>query len=230
MSSMLTYGELKYVDERTGVPLVPYSEVDDRVADRIIQELKRPEPTLMFVEKIGLHSPYQRSLPQDPKYVPGPGTVPHQDLDPVRATNVRDYSVGVWWLVDRFFQRLLPAINRPGVLLIYTSDHGQALYDGGYDGTHCSGPNATKGEGMVPLLVFAGDEPARKAFQVAAAHSFNKAAHSDIFPTLLRAMGFDPSFVRPKYAGGLLDIPANRKRRFFVFSPFGKEMQWVPVD
>ena len=126
--------------------------------------------------------------------------------------------------------RDLALSRRPGVLLIYTSDHGQALYDAGYDASNCSGPNATKGEAMVPLFVFAGDEPVRKAFQTSAANSFNRAAHSDIFPTLLRAMGFEPNLVRPKYAGGLPEIPVDRTRRFFVFSPFGKEMQWVPVD
>jgi glucan phosphoethanolaminetransferase (alkaline phosphatase superfamily) len=230
MSSMLTYDELKYVDERTDVSLSPYWEADDRVADLIIKEMARPEPTLLFVEKIGLHTPYRRNLPPNPGYVPRPGAVPHQDLDSERAANVRDYSVGVWWRVDRFFQRLLPAINKPGVLLIYTSDHGQALYDKGYEASNCSGSNAAKGEGMVPLFVFAGDQPFRQAFQTSAARSFNKATHSDVFPTLLWAMGFDPNLVQPRYTDGLLEIPAHRTRRFFVFSPFGNEMQWVPVD
>lgn len=230
MSSMLTYDELRYVDERADVPLDPYWEADDRVADRIVKEVERPGPALLFVEKIGLHTPYQRNLPPDAGYAPAPGAVPHQDLDTARATTVRDYSVGIRWRVDRFFERLLPAIDKPGVLLIYTSDHGQALYDGGYDASNCSGPNAVKGEGLVPLFVFAGDEPLRRTFQASAARSPNKASHADIFPTLIWAMGFDPDMVRPPYSGGLLQIPAHRTRRFFVFSPFQSSIDWVPVD
>jgi hypothetical protein len=230
MSSMLTYDELKYVDERTSVALEPYWEADDRVADRIVEELNGRGPTFLFVEKIGLHVPYERNLPPDPGYAPRTESLPHKNLDPTRATTVRDYSIGVRWRVDRFFQRLLPAINKRGVLLIYTSDHGQSLYDGGYDGSNCTGANATKGEGLVPLFVWAGDEPVRVAFQKAAIASFNRAAHSDIFPTLLWAMGFDPARVRPSYAEGLLAISPHRSRRFFVFSPFVEKMQWIPVD
>ena len=227
---MLTYDELCVVDERFGVPLDPYWEADDRVADRIIEEVGRPGPLLMFVEKIGLHTPYQRNLPPAPEYVPGPGSVPNRNLDLARAENVKQYSIGIRQRVDKFFERLLPAIDRHGVLLIYTSDHGQALYDGGYDASNCSGPYAVVGEGLVPLLAFAGDEGTRRLFQAAAERSFNRAAHSDIFPTLLWAMGFDVSLVKPQYPVGLLAVPNERKRRFFVFSPFGEDIHWVAVD
>lgn len=230
MSSMLTYDELKYVDERLAVSLDPYADADDRLADLIVQKLERDEPALLFVEKIGLHTPYRRNLPTNPGYAPSPAALTHQDLDPERAGVVKDYSVGIWWRVDRFFQRLLPAIDKPGVLLIYTSDHGQALFDGGYDATNCSGANAVRGEGLVPLFVFASDPALRETFQAAATRSYNRAAHSDIFPTLLWAMGLDPSLMRPPYSRGLLDIPRDRHRRFFVFSPFASEMTWIGVD
>jgi lipid A ethanolaminephosphotransferase len=230
MHSMLTYDEPGYIDEWAGMPLDPYWDVDNRVAERLIEELNEPGPAVLFVEKLGLHTPFERNVPPSAEYVPGPAAVPHRNLDAERAGHVRDYSVGVWWRVDQFFQRVLPAITRPGVLLIYTSDHGQALYEGGYDGSNCSGRNAVKGEGLVPLFVFATDEATRQVFQAAAARSFNKAAHSDIFPTLLWAMGFDPVRVEPGYSGGLLAVPENRQRRFFVFSPFAEAMEWVTVD
>ena len=230
MSSMLTYDELTHVDERTGVSLVPYWEADDRVVDRVLAELERPERTMMFVEKIGLHSPYHRNLPPDVSYVPRFSTASDRDLDPARERNVLDYVVGVWWRVDRFFERLLPALQNSDVLLIYTSDHGQALYDAGFEATNCSGPNAAKGEGLVPLLVFAGRPSLNDAFRLSADRSFNRATHSEIFPTLLWGMGFDPARVTPAYSPGLLQPLAKRARRFFVFSPFTDRMHWVAVE
>jgi glucan phosphoethanolaminetransferase (alkaline phosphatase superfamily) len=204
--------------------------VDDRVADRIAAEVNRPGRTFLFVEKLGMHSPYARNLPPAPAYAPRVSRIAGRQLDAERAQNVRDYVVGIWWRVDRFFQKLLPQIQRTGVLLIYTSDHGQALYDAGYEATNCSGANAARGEGIVPMLVFASDEPTRKVFQAAAAQRPNTATHHDVFPTLLWGMGFDPARTEPRYASTLLHIPMRTGRRFFVFSPFRERMQWVPVD
>ena len=96
---------------------------------------------------------------------------------------------------------------------------------------HCTGPGAVKGEGMVPLFVFASDEDTRLQFQEAARVSRNRRSHSDIFPTLLWAMGFDAASVQPRYEGSLLDTPpSNRVRRFFVLSPFAERLNWVRLD
>lgn len=230
MSSLLTYDELRYVDDRTAVTLDPYHAVDDRVADRIAAEVNRPGKIFLFVEKLGMHSPYARNLPPDPGYAPETSGFHRPHLDPERALIVQDYVIGIWWRVDRFFQRLLPQIRRPGVLLVYTSDHGQALYDAGYEATNCSGVNAARGEGIVPMLVFASDDTARRTFQSAATKRPNAATHNEIFPTLLWAMGFNPDFTRPRYRSSLLNIPERASRRFFVFSPFRDEMEWVTVD
>ena len=230
MHSNLTDYELKFVDERTDASLIPYSSADDHIADRVSEELAKPGPVFIFVEKIGLHTPYPRSLPKNPEYEPNASTVPFASTNPTQSADVKDYLIGVWSRVDLFFERLFPALNQSDVLAIYTSDHGQALYEGGYDAMHCSGKNASKGEGLVPLFLFAGDQKIRKSFRSAAKRSYNKASHSDIFPTLLWAMGFDPELVKPKYSRGLANIPDNRKRRFFIFHPFKKTMDWIPVD
>lgn len=230
MSSMLTYDELNYIDRRTGVSLSPYWEVDNRVADEIVAELKSPGPALLFVEKIGVHVPYARNLPPNPGYSPARLTAGNSEPDAARASLLREYSIGIWHRVDRFFERLLPAIEGERVLLIYTSDHGQALFEGGYEASNCSGTNAVRGEGLVPLFVFSTDETLLKTFQESAARSSNRAMHSDIFPTLLWAMGFELAAVEPRYSPGLLDLPTVRTRRFFVFSPFTDRMNWIDVD
>lgn len=230
MHSNLTNYELEYVDERTDASLIPFSAADDHIADRVAKELAKPGPVFIFVEKIGLHSPYKRGLPDNPQYSPRPDTIPYASTNQKRNLDVRDYLIGIWSRVDSFFERLFPAINKPGVLTIYTSDHGQSLYQGGYDATHCSGKNAVKGEGLIPLFVIAGDPDIRKLFNKSAARSFNKATHSDIFPTLLWALGFDTDLVKPKYSKGLNGIPDERDRRFFLYHPFKKKMDWISVD
>jgi glucan phosphoethanolaminetransferase (alkaline phosphatase superfamily) len=230
MDNMQTYDELRYIDQIASVSLTPYSQADDRLAELMLAEFDKPGPSFLFVEKMGMHTPYQTNLPDAPSYQPKAGSLPHPEFTGTRAADVRDYVIGIWWRTDRFFQRVLPAVDKPGVLLIYTSDHGQSMYDGGYDATACSGTNAVKGEGVVPLFVFAGDPAVRAEFQAAAMHSFNRAAHTDIFPTLLSAMGFDPELVEPPYGGGLLNVPSERRRHFFVFSPFTPSVNWVNTE
>jgi len=192
---------------------------------------QRPGRGFLFVEKIGVHVPYERNLPDTTPRAPGPEAVLGRQLDSMRAASVRDYVAGVSLRVDDFFRRLLPSLTRPGTLLIYTSDHGQALYDGAYDAANCTGADAVKGEGLVPLLVFASDPDTQRVFQESARVSRDRRSHSDIFPTLLWAMGFDPAAVQPGYEGGLLAVPApDRVRRFFVLSPFVERIKWVRVD
>jgi len=231
MSSMLTYDELRYVDERRGVPLDPYWDIDNKLASEVMAWVQRPGPGFLFVEKIGLHVPYERNLPAEIPQAPDVQPVLGRKLDGARAAAVRNYVAGIRLRVDDFFRRLLPTLTRPGTLLIYTSDHGQSLYDGPYDAGNCTGPGAVKGEGMVPLVVFASDEDTRLQFQDAARLSRDRRSHSDIFPTLLWAMGFDAAAVQPRYEGGLLDTPpSHRVRRFFVLSPFAERLNWVHVD
>lgn len=118
--------------------------------------------------------------------------------------------------------------NVASYLVIYTSDHGQALYDGHYEATNCSGPGAAMGEGIVPLIVIgSGGEV---AFHSSAKLWSNRGTHADIFPTILWALGIDPTLVNPPYERGLLGQPPARQRRFFVDSPFQTAMQWVDVN
>jgi glucan phosphoethanolaminetransferase (alkaline phosphatase superfamily) len=231
MSSMLTYDELRYVDERRGVPLDPYWEIDNKLASEVVAWAQRPGPAFLFVEKIGIHVPYERNLPAGTPQAPDVQSALGRKLDAARAADVRNYLAGVRLRVDEFFRRLLPALTQPGTLLIYTSDHGQSLYDGPYDGSNCTGPGAVKGEGMVPLFVFASDEGVRLKFQEAARLSRDRRTHGDIFPTLLWAMGFEAASVQPRYEVSLLDTPpSDRVRRFFVLSPFTDRLSWVQVD
>ena len=230
MHSHLTEYELDYVDRRTDAELRPFAQADDRIADRLAEELAKPGPAFIFVEKIGVHSPYKRQIADDPAYSPTPTSIPYLGVDDARADNMKDYLTGLWSRVDGFFKIAYPALNQPNVFTVYTSDHGVANYQGGYDATHCSGKNAHWGEGVVPLFIFTGDENTKSIFAESALRSYGKANHMDIFPTLISAMGFDPSLVEPNYEAGLVDIPPDRKHRFFIFFPFQDIVEWINID
>jgi hypothetical protein len=228
MANFQTYDEQRYIDEKLSVSMSPYWRVDDRVAELVWSALAKPGPVFAFVEKIGVHTPYAQNIA--PHFQYDPKVSFSSKLSPDRRQEVVTYLRAIRSRVDRFFQQLSPLFDLPGVLVIYTSDHGQSMFDGGYDVTSCSGSNAVKGEGLVPLFLISGSPDSQVDFQAAARSGFNRATHSDIFPTLLSAMGFEPQLVQPPYRSSLTNIAQGRLRRFFVFSPFTNDIQWVKVD
>lgn len=230
MHSFLTYDELGYIDDRVGADLSPYPDADNHIAEQIKAMLERPGKEFIFVEKIGLHTPYELAVPSSLEYTPTYGRKKFDYLTSDQRKVIDEYSRGILIRVDNFFKILSPYLNDPKTLIIYTSDHGQSMFEGGYEATHCSGRNAVRGEGLVPLMVFTGDSVSLGKFRAAAHQFYNRAAHSDIFPTLLTAMGFDPEKVQPAYRPGLLDIDPNRHRQFFVGTPFRRQLDTIQVD
>ena len=231
MHSFLTYDELKFVDERTDVELSPYWNADNQVATRLNELLSRPGKYFIFVEKIGLHAPYGTAIAGlNSSYEPAPSSVLHPEFPDLWKASILDYLKGVHLRVDEFFARSWSSLRRPDVLAIYTSDHGQQMREGGYPASHCSGVNAVKGEGLVPLFLTTGNEILLSAFRASAEKARGRTNHNDIFPTLIWAMGFDPSRVLPAYSPGLVDVPLSRVRRFYVGHPFRKTPDWITVD
>jgi hypothetical protein len=114
--------------------------------------------------------------------------------------------------------------------MIYTSDHGQNLWDDGPTlWRHCdSNPPPT--ELWVPLVAFTGDTQFRADLSRSAARSANEATHFEIFPTLLLAMGYDANGVTETYGPNLIDIPKGRPRRFVVGDVNGRAYRvWLDV-
>ena len=152
-----------------------------------------------------------------------------------RDALVRSYSKAITWSVDGFFQKLQPNLDLNKTLLLYTSDHGQTLWENGYKGTHCSSSRPHPGESYVPLFAFTAVSSLEGRFRQGADRGFNRATHFDIFPTLLLAMGYEEKWVSNKFGANLFDIPSTRHRQFLIGGSLGADgwadgAEWVTVE
>jgi glucan phosphoethanolaminetransferase (alkaline phosphatase superfamily) len=207
-----------------------YYERDMIVADQLLEALSSEEPTFIYVNKWGVHPQYSLRAPPDLAYDPS-ALVASLPLDSTRRGIVRDYHKALRWSVDHFFERVLPVLQRSDTVTIYTSDHGQSLFEGGYDLSHCSlRPDLVYGEVFVPLFVFAGPPELRLKFNVAATRAFNRASHFEIFPTLLELMGYSERWVQNISGRGLLNVPVERRRGFLLGTFNQPGSTWINVD
>lgn len=185
-----------------------------RKAAEIIREAS--EPTLVFLLKTGAHVVFSGKFP------------PEMSGEGLRAKNdrARDYLKAVKWAVDDFCAELLEELRGKDVIVVYTSDHGVNVDFEAQ--SHSPGLfYATRGapsmrEASVPLFIWMLSEQARLEYQSAggfAVENFNAASHYQVFPTLLRLMGYDKADVKREYGNSLFDPPYSPRRfasYFFV--------------
>ena len=221
MHSYMNTHELKLIDRHIAIGEGPKPLIDFKVAKEIRRELEAPGPVFILVEKLGSHFPYSLTVPPDSDYEPAGIDLLPAAADLERRKELRDYMRSTRRSVDDFFANLFPVLTAPGTFTIYTSDHGQSMFEGGYEATHGSMVNPHPGEGRVPLFVLSGDADFNEKMQFAARDGHNRATHFEIFPTLLLAMGFDHDWIRRNNGNTLLEVEKNRRRRFLAGNLFG---------
>jgi glucan phosphoethanolaminetransferase (alkaline phosphatase superfamily) len=225
--NLMNPAEIALIDQVIKVPNeVPPASRDAAILERLVSLLARPEPQFIYINKQGVHFPYQRFSPAggglfEPAMQPLEGVADRERL-------VNSYKNAIHVAVDRFFQGLLPRIDLRDTIIIYTSDHGQNLLDDGKAVTHCrrSGPNIY--EVVVPLLAWAGDDRLRQKFAEAASLNAGAASHFEIFPTLLVLFGYDPAVVRERYHQSLFE-PIEQPLGFVsgpITGRFGRQPDW----
>jgi glucan phosphoethanolaminetransferase (alkaline phosphatase superfamily) len=235
--SYMEHEEMLALDEWQGPPNGrDYSDLTESYlrdmsgADRLVELLRRDESMLIYVNKWGIHPPYGKSVPPDFDYVPSflGARLPDEAR---RRESLRDYHKAMRWSVDEFFARVLPAVEQSDAVVVYTSDHGQALYEKGYELSHCSlTPDLALGEVYVPLFLAASSASVREMYREAAGRRFNRASHFEVFPTLLGLMGYSREWVEPRYGANLLDFRPERPRGFLLGTFYSPGAYWVPVD
>jgi lipid A ethanolaminephosphotransferase len=222
--------EAKAIDEMVSVSTLPMPEQDPEIARRLPGLLARTEPSFIYVNKNGVHPVFEKQYPPDLVYEPT--GLNHLKHDTDQTAVIRHYHRAVRWSVDGFFRAVWPALQRPDVLTIYTSDHGLALFQGGHAATHCSISGTAVGEGLVPLFVHTTDPASRARLLAAQGRLLNRASHFKVFPTLLWAMGYQSAWIEATYGPSLVAPPAMPgPRRFWTGAlNAGGPVSWFHLD
>jgi glucan phosphoethanolaminetransferase (alkaline phosphatase superfamily) len=215
LANDMTRSEAQLIDRRIVVQGDPQYLRDAAVERDLRGLLHDTSPKFIFVEKFGIHVPYDKMYPPAQNVFGADMT--RFDLRD-RTNMLRHYENGIRWSVDHFFETLLSNPIPRDTLILYTSDHGQSLMEEGRTTTHCNqGSNATKGEADVPLFAMTGDPEWNGMLQAAAHRNFGRTSHLQIFGTILAAMGYDRQWIRQHYGLSLLDdVPATQVRRFWA--------------
>lgn len=94
--------ERSYIDERMVVEQQPAYLRYSVVASKLRELLRDPTPMFIFVEKYGVHVPYDRMYPATENVFSADRSLPFSLSN--RAELVRHYSNAVRWSVDGFFR------------------------------------------------------------------------------------------------------------------------------
>jgi glucan phosphoethanolaminetransferase (alkaline phosphatase superfamily) len=244
-TTYLDLDEWPWIDAYFTFTGIPTYEREGALAEKLSSLLRERTPSFIYVNKFGVHFPYELSFPPEfSKFATAnsSATLKRKLASLVRyaglgSTNrdelIDSYNNGIVWGVDGFFKKLLPAVDLRNTLLLYTSDHGQNLFEGGGGITHCSIENIHPGEARVPLFALTELGSWEDRLRKAAESGFNRATHFEIFPTLLMALGYDGSWVSNRYGPSLMAVPVNRRREYLIPGGEGSwwyRAKWVPAD
>ncbi len=230
--------ELSYIDERYNIHTRPTYMRDFEALKRLIKVVSQPGRAFIYLDKQGVHHPYQDKYPPNEKLTfEGPTLkVPeNKDLREYQRDLLGRYNKAVDWSVNGFISELFAHGLPEDTLLVYTSDHGQSLVENNTKWTHCSsGPNTVNGEGLVPLLVYTRPvTPFSRLLRENGSDFHGKYSHFQVFPTLLVALGYPVDLVTQSYGSSLLDPlhPLANSLREVTFANWnGKPSTSVDLD
>jgi sulfatase-like protein len=227
--SFMSKHERAFIDKEMPVSTMPIYMRDMTIArERLPPLLATNQRMFIYVNKYGAHFPYRQTHP--PNFL-ADGADLTDNLDN-RKDLVASYLLALRWTVDEFFRALLQLADLKDTLIIYTSDHGQSMLDGGYKLTHCSSTNVNPGEGVVPIFAITDDREFGRLLKTTASLHFGKTTHFDIFPTLLLAMGYSEPWVAQRYSrDSLVHLTGTAPRQFLTGDIFGTGLgaKWVDV-
>lgn len=229
LQNLMTETEKRDIDQFIQFDDTPVVQRDMAALERLVALLKDGKPQLIVVNKVGAHFPVHDKYPDDfLKYQPA---LPRGRYVDIADTGTRDgfdgraqdwvlyrnaYQNTVLWNVGEFFRRLFAQGDLSQAVVLYTSDHGQDLHERGNPGlnTHCDSDPVPE-EGLVPLVVIQGEGLRTLDWQAHLPANRNASSHYNLFPTLLKLMGYDGTAVSALY-GRSLDMPTDDPFTFNV--------------
>jgi glucan phosphoethanolaminetransferase (alkaline phosphatase superfamily) len=210
------------LDEKIASP-----DLDDRLLDIVLKELKSDKPVFIYANKNGAHFPYDNGYPLSARQFRPTMSEAHKDETQSRVNSFRNV---VKWSVDRFFKRLFDEGVLKDTVIIYTSDHGQNFNPERL--THCTVEDPDPREGLVPLFVTTDNKELKSRFADAAKASMGHASHFSIVPTVLELLGYGHEDIEKIYGESLLEKHA-RPPAFTtgdIFGLFSSKVRWHPLD
>jgi len=186
---------------------------DHQAAIDISALLSKSEPQFIYLNKEGVHMPYEGKYPSDHTLFE-----PHMKLNQSISKNmdktllINSYRNAIHWSVDLFFKELIERIDLTKTIIIYTSDHGQNLLDKGL-GTHCSSGKPHENVGVVPLFIIT-EHPVKRKLLQAQPEFFNESSHFNIAPTILTILNYDQKYITKNYDPSFFSKP-NKERVFY---------------
>ena len=228
LQNFMTAEETRDIDRfHTFDETIPAYALDDTLLDSVIAELRSDAPVFIYANKNGAHFPYDRGYPASEAALRPTMTEASVDDENIRANSYRNV---IKWSVDRFFKRLLESVDLSETVVIYTSDHGQALNPRRF--THCSVEEPDPREALVPLFAVTGQNELRERLLAGAALNRGRAGHFAIAPTLLNFMGYDERDIASLKGASLLE--RNDDAPVFttgdIFGLFSRKIRWHAID
>lgn len=176
---------------------------DEVLLDGLDAELRAgsdQEKTLIVLHQGGSHGPlYSKKYPPEfEKFKPACRSVELQKCSSAELVNAYDNTI-VYndFFLHRLIQLLKSDERRP-VVMMYMSDHGESLGEGGLYLHGVPNAFAPDGQRAVPLLVWMSDEFMRRGGSAKNAAQFgNKLSHDVVFHSVMGAMGLGSSIYAP---------------------------------
>lgn len=239
LQNFMTAQELSEIDE-----LIQHDDAtrardkDIVLVGKLRALLARPERLFIYVNKNGVHFPYEGKYPPEAAIYR-----PHMESATIAGLNEgnqygdgfgnaafrNSYRNAVAWNTGEFFNRLLAGQPLNHTLLVFTSDHGQGFHktqEVGYL-THCTTGPAPAAEGTVPLVFLTDHADTLRALQHSAARWQHQASHWNVPSTVLQLMGYPADWLAEHYEPTLFADelgPAQFVSTYFV--RFGLKPVW----
>jgi len=239
LQNFMTAQELSEIDELFQHDEATVARDKDQVlAAKLRALLSGPERLYIFVNKNGVHFPYEGKYPA----AATPFT-PHMEGTTIQGLNEgnqygdgfgnepfrNSYKNAVAWNTGEFFNKLLPDLDLSRTLLVFSSDHGQNFTKTQEVGflTHCTTGPAPAAEGTVPLVFLSDHAESLNRLQHSAQRWPHQASHWNVPSTVLHFMGYPPEWLAQQYEPTLFADelgPAQFISTYFV--RFGLKPVW----
>lgn len=198
-----------------------YISNDFKAAEIAIEKIHKSETNFIYINKLGAHFPYEGKYPESEAVFK-----PHQELfqplnNSTKEEVINSYKNVIAWNLDKFFEKLFNSDILDSTLIIYTSDHGQNIFEGTTITTHCNREANAPYQAWVPLLVITKNKLLLDRFKQFSKQNYNRASHFNIFPTILILMGYSQAEVEPEYTQSFL-APISRLGKYLAGNIFSK--------